>query len=351
MNAHRRTLVRAVVTAAGVLATLGTLGYSDEPRPDQVTPGALEVHQATGDLSWPSPPAAARVRLSRTLRPGSAGGRRSVLRRLWTAVTGDRPVPTMSRPYGMTIDAMNRLYVVDSFSQTVHVFELRTGRYSSMHVEGDSLIGIASLGTELVITDSAAGKVRAIDAKGRSRWTVGAEAGLTRPTGIVAGGDRTYVVDTLAHQIVVLGAGGAVLDRFGSHGSEPGQFNYPTQIARDGEGRLYVTDAMNFRVQVLSAQGRFLRAFGKLGDGSGDFSKPKGIGVDSDGHIYVVDGYLDVIQVFDPDGRFLLPFGSPGVGPGQFWLATGLLVHDDRVYVTDATNGRVEVFEYLKQAP
>ena len=136
---------------------------------------------------------------------------------------------------------------------------------------------------------------------------------------------------------------------FGSRGAEPGQFNYPTNIARDREGQLYVADSMNFRIQIFTPQGRYISSFGQLGDGSGDFNRPKGIAVDSDGHVYVVEGLQDVVQIFDREGRFLLSFAEPGHGDGELWLATGIAIVDDRIYVADSSNGRVQVFEYLKE--
>jgi DNA-binding beta-propeller fold protein YncE len=106
---------------------------------------------------------------------------------------------------------------------------------------------------------------------------------------------------------------------------------------------------MNFRMQILTAQGRSISAFGHLGDGSGDFNRPKGVAVDRDGHIYVVEGLHDVVQIFDQDGRFLLGFGEPGHGDGEFWLATGIAIANDRIYVSDSSNRRVQVFEYLRE--
>ncbi|HEV3486847.1 MAG TPA: hypothetical protein VG106_15655, partial [Vicinamibacterales bacterium] len=85
-----------------------------------------------------------------------------------------------------------------------------------------------------------------VNSSGRKQWTLGAEAGLQRPTGIVADEDRLHVVDTLGHRIVTVSPDGRVLGSFGSRGAEPGQFNFPTNIARDAAGRLYVTDSMNF---------------------------------------------------------------------------------------------------------
>ena len=92
-----------------------------------------------------------------------------------------------------------------------------------------------------------------------------------------------------------------------------------------------------------------LTTFGRLGDAPGDFDKPKGIALDSDGHVYVVEGFGDVVQIFDEQGRLLLAFGGSGAGPGQLWLPSGITIANDLVYVADAANRRVQVFEYLKE--
>jgi DNA-binding beta-propeller fold protein YncE len=315
------------------------------PAAAQVRPPAVGLERV-----WPEPPATARIRFVTALVPRTAR-RRSLLRRVWDAVAGGAEAPVMKQPYGLALGAGGRLYVADPPGRAVHVYDLRDGGYSKIDVASESLIGIATLGGRLFLTDSVGDRVICLNASGKRQWSVGADAGLLRPTGIVAADDRVYVVDTLGHRVVALGVDGRVLEQFGSRGAEPGQFNYPTSIARDRAGRLYVVDAMNFRVQVFTPQGRYLSAFGRAGDGSGDFSRPKGVALDSEGHVYVVDGLQDVVQIFDADGRFLLAFGQPGNDEGEFWLASGIAIVDDRIYVADSSNGRVQVFDYLRAEP
>ena len=299
---------------------------------------------------WPEPPASARIRFVTSLAPRTSA-RRSFLRKLWNAVSGGSATPAMTSPYGIAVGSRGKVYVADSAGRAVHIYDLRQGAYSKMDVEGESLIGVATLADRIYVTDSVAGRVICLNASWRRQWVRGAEAGLQRPTGIVADNDRLHVVDTLAHRIVTFSPDGRALGSFGSRGAEPGQFNYPTNIARDTAGRLYVTDSMNFRLQILTRDGRHISSFGRLGDGSGDFNRPKGVAVDGDGHIYVVEGLHDVVQIFDRDGRFLLSFAGPGHGDGDLWLATGIAIADDRIYVADSSNHRVQVFEYLKETP
>jgi DNA-binding beta-propeller fold protein YncE len=307
------------------------------------------AQSGTSRPSWPAPPAPARIRFVRSLSPASVRGRPSLLSRVVRVVTGGGVDPTMSQPYGIAVGRDRRVYVADTLGGTIHIYNPDKSDYSTIKVNAESLIGIALVGTRIVVTDSTSGRVLCLDDRGRTVWTLGPRNGFERPTGIVAATDRLYVVDTLKNQVVMVSTAGAVLGTFGSRGAEPGQFNYPTNIARSADGRLYVTDTLNFRVQVFDANGRPLSVFGRLGDGSGDFDKPKGIAVDSAGHIYVVEGLNDVVQIFDEGGRLLLAFGGSGVGDGQLWLPSGIAIANDVVYVADSANRRVQMFEYLKE--
>jgi DNA-binding beta-propeller fold protein YncE len=332
-------------------AIAGTLAVA-APRAQQPDRAAVRPGRGRADASvervWPDPPSSPRIRFLTSLAPQSSE-KRSFLRKLWNAVSGGHEAPVMAQPYGVAIGPLGRLYVADAAGHAVHVFDLRGGGYSKLEVESESLIGVAALGGRLFVTDSVGDRVMCINTSGKRQWAIGAPEGLLRPTGIVAAVDRLHVVDTLGHRIVTLSPDGRVMGYFGSRGAEPGQFNYPTSIARDAAGRLYVVDAMNFRVQTFTPQGQFISAFGQAGDGSGDFSRPRGVALDSEGHVYVVDGLQDVVQIFDAAGRFLLGFGEPGHSEGEFWLASGIAIAKDRIYVADSSNRRVQVFDYLKE--
>jgi sugar lactone lactonase YvrE len=70
--------------------------------------------------------------------------------------------------------------------------------------------------------------------------------------------------------------------------------------------------------------------------------------VDRIGHIFVADALLDAVQVFSDDGQLLLGVGEQGMKAGQFWMPNGLFVNgDDVLYVADAYNQRVQVFQVL----
>jgi len=325
----RRAL--ALVLAATQIAAGGSAGRVPPDRP-----------------VWPAPPAEARIRFVRSISPEAVKGPPSLMKKFWRTIVGAPDPDYMSQPYGIAVGPDRKVYVADTFGGVVHAYDLAKSGYSTIDVKGRSLVGVAAAAGRLFLTDSAAGAVMAVDLKGRVLWTLGRKFGLGRPTGIVWCGDHLCVVDTLHHNVFFVSPDGAYLGAFGMQGSGPGQFNFPTNIARGADGTLYVTDTMNFRVQAFDAEGRFLGKFGRLGDGAGDFDKPKGVALDSAGHVYVVEGMNDVVQIFDRSGRLLLVFGGSGSADGQFWLPTGITIADDMVYVADSANRRVQVFEYLK---
>lgn len=296
---------------------------------------------------WPSPPEVARIRYLGDLNPNDMRRPPSALSRVVRALVGARTSKPMEQPYGIAIGADQRVYVADSVGGVIHVFDNEKSGYSTIKVDAESLIGIAIVGEQIFVTDSVGGKLLCIDRKGRILWRRDGRDGFKRPTGIAASNSLLYVVDTLANNVRTVGLNGTLFESFGRRGAAPGEFNFPTNISRLSDGRLLVTDSLNFRVQILSRDGGALGTFGQLGDGPGDFDKPKGIASDSQGHVYVVEGLNDVVQVFDTEGRLLLTFGGSGNGPGEFWLPSGIAIVNDVVYVADAANHRVQMFQYL----
>lgn len=345
MDTRRPSQRRALIALALIL------GLAVDARPGAAQAGkaspAGSVSPAAALPAWPAPPVPARIRFLRSLDPAAARGKPSFLSKAWSVIVGRRDEPQMLQPYGVAVDPAGRVLVADTFGHAIHVLDPRKPKYSAIKVDGSSLVGLAFAGDQFFVTDSASGRLMCLDARGRTRWTLGPKDGFERPTGLAVAGDRLFVTDTLGHRVVAVSFSGKVLGSFGHRGDGPGEFNFPTNIALGPDGRLLVTDAMNFRVQVFDADGQFLTAFGKLGDGSGDFDKPKGVAVDSDGHVYVVEGVSDVVQVFDDTGKFLLAFGGSGSGAGQLWLPSGIAIVNDLIYVADSANRRVQVFQYL----
>ena len=87
----------------------------------------------------------------------------------------------------------------------------------------------------------------------------------------------------------------------------------------------------------------FVKAWGGQGEGPGQFNDPTGIAV-AGGEVFVADARNGRIQVFDLDGRFKRQFGQPGQALGELGRPMNLSVAGDRLYVPEYFNDRVQIF-------
>ena len=106
--------------------------------------------------------------------------------------------------------------------------------------------------------------------------------------------------------------------KWGSLGTEPGQFDGQNNVAGTGEF-IYVPDYYNQRIQKFTNDGQFITMWGgSYGEADGEFTNPHGVAIDSEGNVYVSERSGLRIQKFDPDGNFIAKWGSEGTGDGQF---------------------------------
>lgn len=170
-----------------------------------------------------------------------------------------------------------------------------------------------------------------------------------------------YVADTRNNRICVFASSGRFVKQFGGFGIakplpgaqatwNPGELNYPTDVAVDEQGRVYVADFYNDSISVFTENGQFLRRFPDpnkiVGKGSTGHDGT-GIAVTAvavrDGKVYATDGYQ--VFVFTTNGKLVTQFGKPGIGPGDLDHPNGLAIGaDGTVYVSDSNHNRVTAF-------
>lgn len=274
-------------------------------------------------------------------------------------VAGEPEFHSLMRPYSIVTDSRGRIIITDPGAFGVHIFDFQQQKYKFLFRADkgkNPMLTPQCVAVDaqdnIYVTDSESGKVFVFNADGKFQRTIGSLKGgegyFKRPTGIAVDSaeQKIYVSDTLRNKIFVTDMQGNVLQTIGGPGEDKGEFNYPTELRLHGND-LAVVDAMNFRVQVLDRSGQFQYQIGTLGDQSGTMFRPKGIGFDSEGDLYVVDGLWGVVQVFDREGELLYTFGNRGTGLGEFQLPAGLFIDkDDRIFVVDSFNRRVQVFHY-----
>lgn len=303
-----------------------------------------------GQLSWPPAPDRTRINYLYSFDNFEDLGLNLPLSQRFSDFWGGKESRQMARPYAIAAD--DRLVVVtDPGVGAVHLFQLKLKQYQRIIKVGNkqlnSPVGAALSSDHIMVADSSLEQVFIFDRKAKLVTTI---SNLSRPTGVAwdETSQRIFIVETLAHRIKVYDIDGKQLMTIGNRGTGKGEFNFPTHISVKDQ-RILVNDTMNFRIQVFDTNGNHIRTFGRHGDASGYFSHPKGIAMDSQQNIYVASALSNRIQIFDRHGAYMMDFGGDGRSPGSFQMPTGMSIFEDRLYVSDSGNGRVQVFEYLKE--
>ena len=120
---------------------------------------------------------------------------------------------------------------------------------------------------------------------------------------------------------------------------------HPEGIIVLHDGRIAVTDTHYSRIVIFKPNGKVDKIFGKKSTAKGDLGSPVGIAEDSEGNLYICEyGFTDRVQKFDKNGNFIIAIGSAGMSPNQFQRPSGIVYDNGKIYVADAVNNRIQVF-------
>ena len=135
----------------------------------------------------------------------------------------------------------------------------------------------------------------------------------------------------------------------GKMGHGPGEFFFVTDVVEDSQGNYYVAEYGEFdRVQKFSPQGGFLFQWGSHGEEPGQFIRPQNLTIDADDHVWVADACNHRIQVFDATGseaKLIQIWGEQGTAPGKLYYPYDLVLDGKGyVYIVEYGNSRVQKF-------
>jgi sugar lactone lactonase YvrE len=163
-----------------------------------------------------------------------------------------------------------------------------------------------------------------------------------------------YVADRCNNRIQVFNSSRVYKTQLGSgnYGSSNTEFASPQGVAVDKHGNIYVADMDNNRVQKCTLSGVsytcsvFAGVTGEWGDDFGHLSGPYSVAVDASDRVYVADAWNQRVQVFDSAGAYLTTIGgSWGSNSGQLREPKGVALDSQgNVYVSDSRNGRIQKF-------
>jgi sugar lactone lactonase YvrE len=171
-------------------------------------------------------------------------------------------------------------------------------------------------------------------------FTWGAMSGIT-----VDDQNQVYLFNRSEPTVQVYRADGSLV-RTWSTGNPPGTHH----IKLDPEGNVWVADFRSHIVQKYTVEGRLLMTLGESGVRGCDsdhFDGPTDMAFLPNGEVFISDGYGNRrVAHFDAQGRLIKAWGEEGTGPGQFALPHAIAVDsNNRVYVADRNNARIQVFD------
>ena len=150
-------------------------------------------------------------------------------------------------------------------------------------------------------------------------------------------------------ELVVTECGGKKVSVMDKHGKrlrtiQCDKLKNPTGVSLDEDGNIYVTDFNVDSLFKFNKEGECVQVLQKSGSQPGEFQQPTSIRVLND-KLFVCDKKNNRIQVLDNNFKFIHSFGQKGTGNGQLDWPQGV-VQDKagNLYVTDYGNHRVQVF-------
>ena len=179
--------------------------------------------------------------------------------------------------------------------------------------------------------DAAANQVVKFDASGRVALVLGRKpenitVRSAQPAAGRAGEPPAGRAQGAAGGVAPAGAGGG--GRAAGSGTPGSSFSQPSDVAWDRAGNIYVADGLgnNNRVAKFDKDGRFIAHWGSTGTAQGQFMGVKAIAVDAQDNVYVADAGNKRIQVFDSQGAFKSEFSNIG-SPRTMCMTRGSTQH------------------------
>lgn len=276
---------------------------------------------------------------------------------------GEGKIGTLNNPNSIAVDdKTDTLYVVDRLNYRVVAFDLQgnplfeikklDGKHkrfinaSYVAVDSKSQVYVSDTSPAAIFVFDSKGKfIKKIEPKEKNKPVAWSPLGM-----VFDKQGNMFVADKGSHRIVkVDSTGSKVLESFGKFTQvtkakdSGGTFNFPNDIALDSDGNIYVSDSNNFRIQVFDSRGKFKKVLAAGGI-------PRGLGIIEGGAsagLYAVNGIDQKVNVYNrATGALNFDFGEGGAENGQFNFPNDLVIHNERLYIVDTYNNRVQVWSF-----
>ena len=247
-----------------------------------------------------------------------------------------------------TAVASARVRLTDYNSGLILKYNLKTNRAKILQGTGDNIKDELSdvylaKDKSFYVTDVQANRVLHFSPDGDLIKAYVDHPDIFRPIAVTVDEARNEVLvadEYYSHIVAFDKDSGEAIYGMGDRGTGPGKFRIITDMIAIPGGFL-VSDRIELRVQVLDRAGNYIADFGRS-----DLMFPTALAMDKYGRVYVSDKADNTISVYKA-GKRIEKIGRNGYGPGEFRLISDMKIANDKLYVVDQLNGRIQVFDIL----
>jgi len=256
-----------------------------------------------------------------------------------------------NQPRGIVTDSKGRVLITDDSIAGIHVFDAKKKKYTVLHLAAEGNLSLILRGIAvdahdaIYVTEQREGLILVYSSQGKFQRVIGklddGERLYDRPSGIAIypANGHIIVADSGCNCLFIMDANGKQLKRVGRRGggSEADAFRVPRDVVVSG-GSIYVLDTQNRRIQILDTDGNFTCQVALR-------NAATCLGVDDQGNLYVGNADGGTVTVLDGQTRGkVAEFGRASTTPidtlSGIWVSP-----DERVYIANLTQHRVEVFQ------
>jgi len=245
-------------------------------------------------------------------------------------------VGEVNKPRSIAVDHADNVYVVDM-----------TGRVQKFSPDGKALLA----------------------------WQM-PQTTLGKPKGMGCDNDgNIIVVEPHYKRVNHFNPDGQLVAQWGLRGTNVGFLDMPRSVAMNSKREIFLSEyglveriqkfslgvvltnapVLNWNSKLSDAEAlaetrptpaQFLACYGKAGGGPGEFNRAEGVCVDAQDRLYVADSCNHRVQVFTSDGKFIREFGKPGTGPGELSYPYDIKIDAvGNIFVCEFGNSRIQVFD------
>jgi len=276
----------------------------------------------------------------------------------------DPPLPPPDNGFNQPQDVAgspgrNAIYTADTFNHRVQRFNATTGGLDTLWgYRGSSAggtpyamnyprgIAVDPDNGDVWLSNTREGDIQVYDENGTFKFMFGSwgdgpsQNDYARGIEVEAGPNgRVFIADSGNKRINILDKSGSVIMNVACAPDSPRQLlSGCTDVAVASDGRFFAASVAENVVYRYSSNGTLQGSFGQ-----GRLRGAYGLAI-YDGRVYVSEAWNNRISVFEFDGTFVDSFGSLGSGPGELEQPKGIDIVDGMLYVADHFNERIQVW-------